>query len=118
MALSRPTDPPQVIVLPVTTRICDAFSAWPTVFMNVSMTHTIVCAFVPTSGAGMSYSGPMFPPNACVNRRVIRRSSSMLTARGFIFTPPFAPPNGICINAHFHVIIAASAFRSSRLTLS
>ncbi len=34
--------------------------AEPTMFMYVSIIHTIVCALVPTSGAGMSYSGPMF----------------------------------------------------------
>ena len=31
-------------------------------------------------------------------------------------TPPLAPPNGMFTTAHFHVIHAASAFTSSRLT--
>ena len=54
--------------------------------------QTIIWALVPTSGAGMSHSGPMFDPSACVNRLVMRSSSVLLYRRGSIVTPPFAPP--------------------------
>ena len=87
-------------------------------FMYVSMAHAMVCAFVPTSGAGMSVSGPMLSPSAWKNRRVMRWSSSRETLRGSNFTPPFPPPYGRFMSAHFHVIIAASAFTSSSDTCS
>ena len=48
-------------------------------FKYVSIIHAIVWLLVPTSGAGMSYSGPMFSPSACVKRRVMRWSSSRET---------------------------------------
>ena len=38
--------------------------AWPTMFMYVSIIQAMVWALVPTSGAGMSYSGPMLSPSA------------------------------------------------------
>ncbi len=44
--------------------------------MYVSIIQTMIWPFVPTSGAGMSYSGPMLAPSACVNRRVMRSSSA------------------------------------------
>ena len=43
--------------------------------MYVSIIQTMVWALVPTSGAGMSYSGPMLVPSAWVKRRVMRSSS-------------------------------------------
>jgi hypothetical protein len=50
-------------------------------FMYVSIAHAIVWALVPTSGAGMSYSGPMLSPSAWMNRRVMRCSSPRDAAR-------------------------------------
>ena len=35
---------------------------------------------------------------------------------GSQMTPPFAPPNGSSMSAHFHVIHMASAFVSSMVT--
>ena len=59
VALSRPSVPPEATGLPVTTPLTLCLFTTPTVFMYVSMAHAMVCALVPTSGAGMSYSGPM-----------------------------------------------------------
>ena len=75
VAVSRPNDPPDASVLPVTTRRLAFLSLKPTTFMYVSIIQTMVWPLVPTSGAGMSYSGPMLAPSACVNRRVMRSSS-------------------------------------------
>jgi hypothetical protein len=44
--------------------------------MYVSIIQTMIWPLVPTSGAGMSYSGPMLAPSAWVNRRVMRSSSA------------------------------------------
>ena len=60
--------------LPVTTPLRLLVAA-PTMFEYVSIIHAMVWPLVPTSGAGMSYSGPMFSPSACVKRRVMRWSS-------------------------------------------
>ena len=90
--------------------------AAPNVLMYVSIIQTIVCAFVPTSGAGMSKSGPMLLPRAWVNRRVMRCSSPSLYFVGSIWIPPLPPPKGRPASEHFHVIHDASAFTSSRCT--
>jgi hypothetical protein len=82
--------------------------------MYVSMIQTMTCASVPTSGAGMSYSGPMLEPSAWVKRREIRISSSRESACVSHFTPPLPPPNGMSISAHLKVMFIASAFMSSR----
>jgi hypothetical protein len=54
VAFSRPSVPPDATGLPVTTPRLACLFAWPTVFMYVSMIQAIICALVPTSGAGMS----------------------------------------------------------------
>ena len=46
------------------------------------MIQAIVWALVPTSGAGMSESGPMMPSSSVANRRVSASSSFGLIARG------------------------------------
>src|SRR6185503_7318687 len=82
----------------------------------VSKIHAIVDAFVPTSGAGMSFSGPISLMISDVKRRVMRSSSPRDIDFGSHVTPPFAPPNGSPISEHFHVIHIASAFTSSSVT--
>ena len=77
------------------------------------MIQAIVCALVPTSGAGMSESGPMMPSSSVANRRVSASSSFELIVVGSHVTPPFAPPNGTSTSAHFQVIHMASARTSS-----
>ena len=71
---------------------------------------------VPTSGAGMSFSGPISLMISEVYRRVIFISSPRDIRFGLQTTPPLAPPNGIPIRAHFQVIHIASAFTSSTVT--
>ena len=78
------------------------------------MIQAIVWALVPTSGAGMSESGPMMPSSSVANRRVSASSSFELIVEGSQVTPPFAPPNGTSTKAHFQVIHIASARTSSR----
>ena len=100
VASARPWLPPDDTLLPVTTPRTRLRSPAPTMFMYVSIIQTMVWLLVFTSGAGMSYSGPMLLPSAAVNRRVIRSSSSLLCCRGSTFTPPLPPPNGISWSAH------------------
>ncbi len=116
VAFCRPSVPPLATGLPVTTPFTICFCADPTMFMYVSIIHAMVWLLVPTSGAGMSYSGPMFSPRACVKRRVIRWSSCLETECGSNLMPPLPPPNGRRIKDDFHVIIAASALTSSSAT--
>ena len=111
VALARPSVPPLATGLPVTTPLTVCLFAAPTMFEYVSIIHAIVWLFVPTSGAGMSYSGPMFSPSACVKRRVMRCSSDFETECGSNLMPPLPPPNGMRMSALFQVIIAASACR-------
>jgi len=82
----------------------------------VSKIQAITLPSVPTSGAGMSFSGPISLMISVVNRRVIRSSSPRDSSFGLQTTPPFAPPNGIPASAHFHVIHIARALTSSRVT--
>src|SRR5579885_1767122 len=51
-------------------------------------------------------------------RRVMRSNSLFDMRFGSQMTPPFAPPKGKFTTAVFHVIQAASAFTSSRVTLA
>jgi hypothetical protein len=46
----------------------------------------------------------------------MRSSSPGESCLGLTTTPPLAPPKGIPINAHFHVIHIASALTSSSVT--
>ena len=70
------------------------------------MIHAIVCAFVFTSGAGMSRSGPMSGLISVVKRRVRPSTSRMLSFLGSTTTPPLAPPYGMltqrALPAHPH----------------
>ena len=81
------------------------------------MIHAIVCESVYTSGAGISWSGPISGRISLANRRVIRSNSLLDMRFGSQMMPPFAPPNGTFTTAVFHVIHAASAFTSSSVTL-
>ncbi len=82
----------------------------------VSNTHAMVSALVFTSGAGTSVCGPIASPSSTMKRRVIFRRSSFVSSLGLHTTPPLAPPNGMSITAHFHVIQVASARTSSAVT--
>ncbi len=89
---------------------------WPLFIEYVSKIQAITRASVPTSGAGMSFSGPISLMISLVNRRVMRSSSRRESAFGSTITPPFAPPNGMFASAHFHVIHIESALTSSSVT--
>jgi hypothetical protein len=82
----------------------------------VSKIQAITRGSVPTSGAGMSFSGPISLTISDVYRRVIRCSSPTESCFGLQTTPPLAPPKGIPISAHFHVIHIASDLISSSVT--
>jgi len=58
----------------------------------VSIIHAITWALVLTSGAGMSFVGPMTMPISLVKRRVTFSSSFRLSFFGSHRTPPLAPP--------------------------
>ncbi len=116
VALSRPSEPPHSSVLPVTTPRVLSRSCAVTLFMYVSIIQTMVWAFVFTSGAGMSYSGPMLLPSAWVKRRVSRISSPREHCLGSNCTPPLPPPNGRWVSEHLKVIHVASALTSSMWT--
>src|SRR4030067_3562617 len=81
------------------------------------MTHDIVCSLVYMSGAGISFSGPISITISEVNRRVSACSSRRDISRGLQQTPPLAPPKGMFMRAHFHVIHMARAVVSSRDTV-
>src|SRR2546427_12862295 len=112
VASSRPRDPPITSGLPVTTPGC----ANPLFIEIVSMIHAIVWLSVYTSGAGMSFSGPMMIEISDAYRRGMRSSSSFDISFGLQMTPPFAPPYGVPMTAHFHVIQQERARTSSRET--
>ena len=112
VASSRPSEPPIVSGLPVTTPSTE----WPLFIEYVSNIQAIVEPSVPTSGAGMSFSGPISLMISLVKRRVMRSSSPRDIVFGLQTTPPLAPPNGMPIRAHFQVIHIASALTSSTVT--
>jgi len=112
VASRRPSEPPISIGFPVTT----PGTLNPFCCEYVSMIHAITCSFVPRSGAGMSRSGPITSMISEVKRRVMRCSSLAENSEGSMRTPPFAPPNGRFMMAHFHDISIASAVTSPRLT--
>jgi len=62
VASRRPSEPPSVIGLPVTTPV----DVWPWFIEYVSIIHAMICSFVFTSGAGMSVFGPMMMPISLV----------------------------------------------------
>src|SRR3954469_8671745 len=100
VASRRPRDPPTLSGLPVTTPSTEC----PLFIEYVSKIQAITDGSVPTSGAGMSFSGPISLMISLVKRRVIFWSSSGDIVFGLQTTPPLAPPNGMFISAHFHVI--------------
>ncbi len=89
---------------------------WPLFIEYVSKIQAMTLGSVPTSGAGMSFSGPISLMISLVKRRVIFSISSRDICFGSQMTPPFAPPKGIPISAHFQVIHIASALTSSSVT--
>ena len=56
------------------------------------MIQAMTCSFVPTSGPGMSFSGPMMMEISEANRRVRPSNSLWERAPVSTVTPPFAPP--------------------------
>ena len=82
----------------------------------VSIIQAIVWLLVFTSGAGISDSGPMITAISVVKRRVRRSISPIESCFGSTVTPPFPPPYGRSITAHFHDIHIESAFTSSMFT--
>ncbi len=82
----------------------------------MSKIHAISRGLVPTSGAGMSTSGPIWLMISVVKRLVMPSSSLVDMAFGLQTTPPLAPPKGSPMRAHFQVIHMASAFVSSIVT--
>src|SRR6266700_2485088 len=66
VASRRPRDPPSSMGLPVTTAVV----ACPTCMEYVSITQAMVCSPVPTSGAGMSRSGPSQSANSAAERNI------------------------------------------------
>ena len=66
VAASRPNEPSSAIGLPVTQA-----GVWPWSLPYSSMSQAITCAFVPTSGAGMSRCGPSTFSILSMNDRAI-----------------------------------------------
>src|SRR2546422_11550041 len=113
VASSRPSEPPMTSGLPVTT------PGWakPLFIEIVSMIHAIVWLSVYTSGAGMSFSGPMMIEISEAYRRVMRSSSPFDISFGLQITPPFPPPYGMPLNPHLQVIQHERARTPLRETL-
>ncbi len=82
------------------------------------MIHAITWAFVLTSGAGMSWLGPMNTCRRSTKVRVMfsRSRCDVDGERGSQSMPPLAPPYGTSTTAVFQVISDASARTSSRST--
>ena len=112
VASARPKLPPSCNGLPVTT----AGVEWPFNMLYVSIIQPITSAFVPTSGAGISRSGPMIGEIIEVKRRVSRCNSDKESVFGSTAMPPLPPPYGISATAHLKVIHAANALTSSSFT--
>ncbi len=64
----------------------------PSIIEAVSAIHAITCAFVLTSGAGMSRLAPRIGRIIAVNRRVMRASSPCDMPVGSTWMPPLPPP--------------------------
>ena len=82
----------------------------------MSIIQAMTWAFVLTSGAGMSFSGPTRTSISVKYRRVSASSSLIDSFFGSTITPPLPPPYGMPTTAHFQVIHIARALTSSRVT--
>jgi hypothetical protein len=82
----------------------------------VSISQPIIRSSVFTSGAGMSFSGPIMVMISMAKRRVSLSNSLTDMLLGSQQTPPLAPPKGMFTTAHFHVIHMASATISCKST--
>src|SRR5512136_101085 len=109
VASSLPCAPPTLSGFPVIT----PNEVFPTILEYSSIIQDMVRAFVPTSGAEISLSGPMKGAIFWIKERLKRSSSPVDNSLGLQITPPFAPPRGRRYSAHFHVIRAARARTSS-----
>ena len=105
------SEPPIGIGLPV---ITPGVYLFPFSFPNVSIIWVISCPVVYTSGAGISFSGPMISDIPYANLRVSRSISPALSFSFFGFTkiPPLPPPSGTSTTAHFQVIHEDNAMTS------
>src|SRR5512137_2728728 len=84
--------------------------------LYVSMIQAISFPPVFTSGAGMSFSGPMMIEISDAYLRVILSTSPRDIFFGSQMMPPFAPPYGMSTVAVFQVIQDESALTSSMST--
>ncbi len=115
VAVLRPSEPPFSMDLPVTTAL--AFSIGMFSILEYSLTIvSIILELVYTSGAGMSFCGPIIEDIFFMNARVRFSSSCSESSFGLQITPPFAPPNGRFNVAVFIVIHIDRALTSSRFT--
>ena len=105
------SEPPMSMSLPV---ITPGICLLPLSLLYTSMICTISVPVVYTSGAGMSFSGPMISAISNANRLVILSFSPALRFSffGLTYTPPLPPPSGTSTTAHFHVIQDDSAMTS------
>ena len=81
------------------------------------MIQAMIWALVLTSGAGMSFSGPMRTLD--LGGVAAGQALELLLSESFLgstMTPPLPPPYGMPTTAHFQVIHIARALTSSRLT--
>ena len=112
VASGLPREPPISGGLPVTT----PGTAKPSAMLIVSMIQAISRPLVLTSGAGMSFSGPMMIDISEAYLLVILSISPTDIVFGLTIMPPFAPPYGTSTTAVFQVIQAARARTSSMST--
>ena len=81
-----------------------------------SIIHAMICEFVNTSGAGISFAGPTNCEIARTYPRDRRSTSSMLISRGSHMIPPLPPPYGRSTIPAFNVIHIDNATTSSSVT--
>ena len=89
---------------------------WPLFIEYVSKIHAITRPSVPTSGAGMSTSGPIWLMISLVKRRVIRCSSLLGHLLRVADDAALRAAERNARSAHFHVIHIASDLTSSSVT--
>ena len=87
VAASRPSEPPSSNGLPVTIA-----GEYPCIWLYSSMNQLITCAFVFTSGAGISTFTPIMGSMARKNLLDILSNSVLLYFDGSTPIPPLPPP--------------------------
>src|SRR5438045_8563786 len=89
VASGRPSEPPIPSGLPVTT----AGTEWPACMLMVSIIQAVIWAFVLTTGAGVSRSGPVKVLISLVERRGSVPGSFALRGLGHAVNRRVAPPS-------------------------